>query len=273
MTPRSPESTPPPAGAARPERLVIGEVPLDSLTFQGALDAIEALVRTGHGGAVFTPNVDHVVVADRHPEFREAYAACSLSLVDGMPVLWASRLLGQPLPEKISGSDLLLPLCRLAAARGWRVFILGGAPGAAREAATRLEARLGLEVVGLDDGRIDLSPAGAEAARRSARRVRESGAHLLLVALGAPKQELWIHRQRTELGPVVAVGVGASIDFVAGLVRRSPSWMSRLGLEWLYRLVQEPRRLARRYLVEDLRFVSILWRTWRTQRREAASRR
>jgi N-acetylglucosaminyldiphosphoundecaprenol N-acetyl-beta-D-mannosaminyltransferase len=272
VTGEPPQLAPAPPGPIRPGRLLIGEVPLDLLTFQGALDAIEALVEAGQGGAVFTPNVDHVVVADRHREFREAYAACSLSLVDGVPVLWASRLLGQPLPEKISGSDLLLPLCRLAAARGWRVYILGGAPGAAREAATRLEARLGLVVAGLDDARIDLSPAGAEGARRCARQVRESRAQLLLVALGAPKQELWIHRQRAELGPVVAVGVGASIDFLAGLVRRAPPWMSRLGLEWLYRLVQEPRRLARRYLVEDVRFVAILWRTWRARRREAASR-
>lgn len=262
-----------PGAAPLPARLLIGGVPLDAVTFGGALDAIEALVAGGRGGSVFTPNVDHVVMAERDPEFRAAYAACSLSLVDGMPVLWASRALGRPLPEKVSGSDLVLPLCERAAARGWRVYLLGGAPGAAREAAVRLERRFRLEVVGIDDGRVDLSPTGAEAARRLAELVRASGAQLLLVALGAPKQELFIHRHRGELGAVVAVGVGASLDFVAGLVRRAPTWISRIGLEWLYRLAQEPRRLARRYLVEDPRFLVILWRTWRAARTAPPGRR
>ena len=112
-------------------------------------------------------------------------------------------------------------------------------------------------------------PSGGLPARRAAQRVAESGAQLLLVALGSPKQELWIHRHRGELGPVVAVGVGASIDFVAGMVRRAPAWMSRAGLEWLFRLAQEPRRLFRRYLVEDVRFLPILWRSWRADRRGA----
>lgn len=266
MSETGPGAQPRGDAAAGPDRLVIGDVPIDPVTFEGALAAIEALVKGGRGGSVFTPNVDHVVMADRHPEFRAAYAACSLSLVDGMPVLWGSRVLGRPLPEKVSGSDLVVPLCERAAARGWRVYLLGGAPTAARRAAAEFE-RLGLQVVGIDDGRIDLSPAGVAAASQAAQRVRASGAQLLLVALGAPKQELFIHRHRADLGPVVAVGVGASLDFVAGLVRRAPAWISRTGLEWLYRLAQEPRRLARRYLVEDPRFLLILWRTWRSRGR------
>jgi N-acetylglucosaminyldiphosphoundecaprenol N-acetyl-beta-D-mannosaminyltransferase len=249
--------------APGPARLRLGAVSIDPVSFTGAIDAIEALVAARQGGAVFTPNVDHVVLADRHAEFREAYGAAALSLADGMPIIWAARLLGQPLPAKVSGSDLLLPLCERAAQRGWGVYLFGGAPGAAEKAAAELTRRFSLRVVGLEAPRIDLGPAGAVAAREAAERVRASGADLLLVALGAPKQELWIHRHRAAFGPAVAVGVGASLDFVAGLVRRSPRWMSRVGLEWLFRLGQEPRRLWRRYLVEDPAFVKILWRTWR----------
>ena len=267
MSPERAEQAGAPLAPAVRERLVIGAVPLDVVTFDGALDAIEELVRAGRGGAVFTPNVDHVVVAERDPELRAAYAAADLSLVDGTPVVWASRLLGHALPEKVSGSDLVLPLCRRAARRGWPVYLLGGVPGAALEAARRLQRDLGLVVCGIDDGRVDLGPAGAEDARRAALRVRASGARLALVALGAPKQEIFIHRHRAELGPVVALGIGASLEFVAGFVRRAPAWMSRWGLEWLYRLAHEPRRLARRYLVEDPAFAPILLRTWRREHR------
>src|SRR5205807_3537335 len=127
-------------------RVQIGDLAVDALTFAQALDAIEALI--GRGGAVFTPNVDHVVMAETNAEFRAAYSAAGLCLADGMPLVWASRLLGRPLPEKVSGSDLLMPLMELAAVRGWRVYLLGGAPGAAEKAAEVFRAR-GVKVAGV----------------------------------------------------------------------------------------------------------------------------
>jgi N-acetylglucosaminyldiphosphoundecaprenol N-acetyl-beta-D-mannosaminyltransferase len=248
-------------------RLVLGGVPVDRVTAAGALDRIEELVRAARGGAVFTPNVDHVVLASRDPELARAYAAVDLSLADGMPIVWASRLLGAPLPEKVSGSDLVLPLVERAARRGWRVYLLGGAPGVAAQAAERLQARFpDLLLAGADAPRVTLAERDAEGDAALAR-LAAARPELVLVALGAPKQELWIHRNRAALAPAVAVGVGASLDFVAGRVRRAPRWMSRTGLEWLWRLGREPRRLWRRYLVQDPAFAAILWRELRALRR------
>jgi N-acetylglucosaminyldiphosphoundecaprenol N-acetyl-beta-D-mannosaminyltransferase len=250
-----------------PDRLRLGPLEVDRLTMASALDAIEGLVASGRGGLVVTPNVDHVIIAERNPEFRDAYAGAALSLADGMPILWAARLLGRPLPEKISGSDLMLPLAERAAARGWRVYLVGAGPGVAEEAARRLRSQLGVNVVGTESPRIrvDGQPDDSEAVLV---RVRAAEPDLVLLALGAPKQEIWAHRFRSALGPAVVLGVGAGLDFVAGAVRRAPRWMSRVGLEWLFRLLREPRRLWRRYLVDDPRFAVVVWRAWREQRRQ-----
>jgi N-acetylglucosaminyldiphosphoundecaprenol N-acetyl-beta-D-mannosaminyltransferase len=257
---------PRPAPALTRPRLLIGHVPIDVLGFAEALDAIERLVAAGAGGGVFTPNVDHVVQAQRDPAFREAYAAAALSLVDGTPLLWASRLLGRPLPEKISGSDLLAPLAALAGRARWRVHVLG-APRVVGPAAEVLARRYDVQVVGIDAPVVRLGEDQGDEARAAAERVRAARPHLVLVGFGAPKQELWIHRHRAELGPAVAVGVGAGLEFLAGLARRAPPWMSRCGLEWLHRLAQDPRRLWRRYLVDDPRIVAIVIATWLRARR------
>jgi N-acetylglucosaminyldiphosphoundecaprenol N-acetyl-beta-D-mannosaminyltransferase len=249
-------------------RVAIGHIEVDSVTFDEAVARIAELINRGNGGAVFTPNVDHVAKSEQNVEFREAYSRADLCLADGMPILWASRLLGAPLPEKVSGSDLVVPLARIAAERRWRIYLLGGAPGVAAEAGDRMARDLGACVVGTDsppvraDGSIDHPEETLE-------RLRAARPHLLLVALGAPKQELWIDRFRNDIAPTVAIAIGGSLDFIAGRVRRSPAWMSRVGLEWLFRLAQEPRRMWRRYLVEDLKFVAILARTWRAYRRDS----
>lgn len=240
-------------------RIRVGKLPLDVVDFEGALDAIDRLIREKNGGTVFTPNVDHVVMAEHDERFRTAYAAAALSLVDGTPVLWASRLLRTPLPAKISGSDLVLPLMRRAAERGYRVYFLGGAEGVAELAKSKLEAALpGIQIVGTDASRINVDePAEAD---EVAERIVRAQPDLVLVALGAPKQELWSYTRSERLKPAVLIGVGASLDFVAGVQKRSPRWMSKVGLEWLYRLAQEPRRLAARYLLRDPEFCLILLR-------------
>lgn len=240
-------------------RISIGTLPLDVVDFEGALDAIDRLISAKRGGTVFTPNVDHIVMAEHDERFRTAYRAAALSLVDGTPVLWASRLLRKPLPAKISGSDLVMPLMRRAAERGYRVYFLGGAEGVAELAKSKLEAELpGIQIVGTDASRIDVNqPADAD---RVAERIERAAPDLVLVALGAPKQELWSFSRAERLKPAVLLGVGASLDFVAGIQKRAPRWMSKVGLEWLYRLAQEPRRLAARYLLRDPEFCLILLR-------------
>jgi len=247
-------------------RLRLGRLHIDEVTFSQALDAVTALIAEGCGGTVFTPNVDHVVMADHDERFRRAYEAVDLSLADGMPILWASRLLGRPLPEKISGSDLVLPLMDRAAREGWRVFILGGAPGVGDLAAERLVERFPrIVITGTDAPRIDMdAPASARAPVLE--RVRSAKADLVLVALGAPKQELWIAEAAPALRPAVLLGVGAALDFIAGTARRAPRWMSETGLEWLFRLAQEPRRMWKRYLVRDPEFLVIVLRDLRRLR-------
>jgi len=246
------------AHAPQRRRIALGPVPVDALTFDGALERVEELVRAGDGGAVFTPNVDHVVLAHENERLRDAYSRVSLSLADGMPLLWTSRLLGTPLPEKISGSDFVGPLLALAADRGWGVYFLGGAPGVAAKARDAvLEELPNLRIVGIDAPRIDVDESSEQRAP-IIDRIRASGADVVLVALGAPKQEIWIDQVRTALKPAVLLGVGASLDFIAGTVPRAPQWMSRSGLEWLYRLGREPGRLWKRYLVRDPKFLLVM---------------
>jgi N-acetylglucosaminyldiphosphoundecaprenol N-acetyl-beta-D-mannosaminyltransferase len=238
-------------------RLQVGRVPVDPVTLAEAVERIAELARTGQGGTVYTPNVDHVVVADSDPEFRAAYANVSLALVDGTPVFWAGRLLGHRIPEKVSGSDLFEPLVARAAAQKLPVFLLGGGPGVAELARDKLTARHpGLRVVGVASPRIDARGHAVDE-HLVIEQVRQAQAALVFVACGAPKSELFSHRLRAALKPSVLVCVGAAIDFAAGTAKRAPRWISRAGLEWAYRLIREPRRLAHRYLVRDPKFFCI----------------
>jgi N-acetylglucosaminyldiphosphoundecaprenol N-acetyl-beta-D-mannosaminyltransferase len=254
------------APAASRDCVHIGGLPIDRVTFDQAIDAVDALVAAGKGGSVFTPNVDHIVQYSEDERFRGAYSMASLSLADGMPVVWASRLLGKPLPEKVSGSDIVMPLVLRAAARGWRVFLLGGADGVGEAAkAEMLRAAPSLNVVGVLSPRIDLSQ-GREHRADIVEAVRATRPDLVLVAFGAPKQELFISEVQEALRPAVFVGIGATLDFVAGILPRAPTWMSDNGLEWMFRLAREPRRLWKRYLLRDPKFAIILLQTMRDLR-------
>jgi N-acetylglucosaminyldiphosphoundecaprenol N-acetyl-beta-D-mannosaminyltransferase len=211
---------------------------------------------------VVTPNVDHVVMFPRRPELRAAYAAASLVLADGAPLVVASRLLGQRLPERVAGSDLV-PRLFDAASEPLRVFLLGAAPGVAELAAERIGAQWpAVRVVGTYSPPPGFEHVAAENNRVLAA-VADAAPDLLIVGLGAPKQELWVHRFHGELRAKVALCAGATIDFLAGSQRRSPVWMRRAGLEWLHRFASEPRRLAGRYARDAWEFPQLLWREWR----------
>lgn len=249
--------------AAR-ERLQLGHVAIDRVGFDQALDAIEQLVRARRGGTVLTPNVDHVVLAETDARLRAAYESASLSLVDGTPVLWASRLLGAPCPEKVSGSDLIEPLLARAEACGFSVYLLGGEPGVAEKAALTIGVRWPLlRVCGWDAPRVDLDEQSGHTQHEIVQKIRAAKPDLVLVALGCPKQEILMQRVRDAVRPAVLLGLGASLDFLAGTVPRAPRVVSQLGLEWLYRLAHEPRRLWRRYLVRDPKFLVVLMRALR----------
>jgi N-acetylglucosaminyldiphosphoundecaprenol N-acetyl-beta-D-mannosaminyltransferase len=237
-----------------------GSLRADAVSHAQALDIVEQLIRRGDGGAIFHANVDAVVLAEDNAQFRAAYSRASLSLADGMPLLWASRFLGLRLPEKISGSDFVPIVLARAAERGWRVYFLGGKPGVAELARDKLREKLpALQVVGIDAPAIEENDP-PERREPILARVRAAHPDVVVVALGAPKQEIWIDLVRDDLRPAVLFAVGASLDFAAGTIARAPRWISKAGLEWLYRLCKEPRRLWRRYLVRDPRFLLIFGR-------------
>ena len=240
-------------------KIKLGKLFAHELTFSQALDAIASLVAQKKGGFVVTPNVDHVVMAEENERLCEAYAAASLSLLDSQPLLWLSHAMRDPFPDKISGSDLVRPLVARAAREGWRVFLLGAAPGVGAKAAEKLCAdNPSLRIAGVVSPGIGFEQKPQEL-QQTLDCIKDAKPDLVLVALGCPKQEFLMHAWRNETEAVM-VGVGASLDFVAGTVRRAPPWMSRAGVEWLYRLASEPRRLAHRYLVRDRAIFGVAWR-------------
>ncbi len=246
-------------------RVRFGRLWVDALAFDDAIVAVRDLVHRGLGGAIFTPNVDHVVMADEHAGLRRAYRRADLSFADGMPLVWTSRLLGKRIPEKLSGSDMIIPIVQLAAEQNWGVYLLGGMPGepgAAELAAERLVQRFGVRIVGIDPSFVSMD-GSKEGDAGVLERVRAAKPDIVFVALGAPKQELWIARCLDEIRPAVAIGVGASLDFISGQISRAPRWVSNAGFEWAYRLLQDPKRLWKRYLIRGPRFVGILFRTAR----------
>jgi exopolysaccharide biosynthesis WecB/TagA/CpsF family protein len=227
-------------------RVIIGGVPIDTVDEQGAAERMMAAIGADAPLQVSTVNLQFLVTARRRPEVRKALNGAGLNVADGAPVLWLARLLGHPLPARVAGADLVPTLMGLAAQRGARVFLLGGTGGVAAEAATLLErANPGLQITGTHEP----PPAAVDemADDEILSRVGEAGADILLVAFGHPKQDLWIARNLDRLPVSVAIGVGGTFDLIAGRLHRAPAWARRSGLEWLFRLAQEPRRLGLRY--------------------------
>lgn len=206
---------------------------------------------------VVTPNVDHLVLLEEDEEFRAAYDAARLQLCDGMPLMVLARLSGTPLPARVTGADLFLDVCAEAAARGQRIFIAGGMPDVLAKGLAVLADRFpGLDVVGHSPP-VGFEGTPAEEDLRT--RIAAAAPDIVMVCLGAPRAEIWATAQ-CERYAAVYLCVGAAIDFTAGTRKRAPSWMQGAGLEWLYRLAQEPRRLSRRYLVRDRAFPGIALR-------------
>jgi N-acetylglucosaminyldiphosphoundecaprenol N-acetyl-beta-D-mannosaminyltransferase len=212
-----------------------------AVTMSQTLAWIESAMAARAPRQICTANPEFIMAAQRDPEFRQLLNAADLVLPDGVGLLWASRRLGARLPERVPGSDLIYRLSEQAAAHGWRIFFLGAAEGVAAAAAERLQALYpGLVIAGAYSG----SPRPDEAAA-IIERVRAARPDILLVAYGAPAQDKWIARHREDLGVPVSIGMGGAFDFVAGVARRAPVWLQRLGLEWLHRLWRQPWRARR----------------------------
>lgn len=237
-------------------RLHILGVPIDAATFASMLDTIAAWITADTGThQICTASPEFVMIAQDDPAFMQVLHTADLCVADGVGLLFAARYLGQPLPERVTGSDGVPLIAARAAREGWKLFFLGAAPGVAEEAAARLIAQHpNLNIVGTYAG----SPASEEE-DTIIELVNASDADILLVAYGAPRQDQWIARNRDRFQVSMAMGVGGAFDFIAGRVPRAPRWMRRLALEWLFRLIRQPwrwRRMLRlpRFVVAVLRY-------------------
>ena len=253
-------------GVQTPLRRVVSilGVPVDDISLEEALDRMEAFVRIGqHTGRTFqvaTVNTDFIVNAVKDPETRMILQEVDLAPADGMPVVWAARLLGVPLQGRVAGADFIPLLAERAALCGFSIFFLGAMPGIAAQAAEILQHRYpGLKVAGV------LSPPFAPVLEMDCgllAEIKAANPDILLVAFGNPKQEKWIAMHRRTLGVPLSIGVGGTLDFITGNTRRAPRWMQRTGLEWLHRLLHDPRRLFRRYVDDFWIFGRFLARQW-----------
>lgn len=238
-------------------RIKLMNTEIDNLTMGETLDTIDTLIQQKKNAYVVTPNVDHIVQLEVDGELREVYKNVDLILTDGKPLLWIAKWYGTPIKEKISGSDLFPRICELAAQRGYTMFFLGAAEGVAAKAAKNLMKKFpGLNVVGTYS-----PPYGFEKdeneMNKIEKKIRKANPHILIVGLGCPKQEKFIYHNCEKLGVPLALGLGASLDFEAGNIKRCPKWMANYGLEWLFRISQDPKRLVKRYLVDDLKILKI----------------
>lgn len=241
-------------------------IPINALRMDQAVDTLAAWLNNAPTRCryVVTPNINHIVRLHEDIAFRATYVDADLVLVDGRPVVWTARLLGQKIPEVVPGSDLVPSLfTRMAAPDGMRVYLLGAAPGVAECAARIIETRWPqIRVVGHHS-----PPRGFEHdaayCTQLIKNINSTVPDLLVVGLGAPKQELWVHRHRGALQTKVALCVGATIDFLAGAKPRAPTWVRHIGMEWCHRVVTEPRRLASRYARDALIYPRHVWQEWR----------
>lgn len=238
-------------------RLKFMNTEIDNLTMEEALQTIDSLICRNKNSYVVTPNVDHIVQLEYDQELQAAYREADLILTDGKPLIWISKWYKTPIKEKISGSDLFPQLCKLAAEKRYRMYFLGAAEGIAEKAAKNLIKRFPqLQVVGTYSPPVGFEKNKAEL-RKIKEQIQDSKPHILIVALGCPKQEKFIFYNHKKLGVPLSLGLGASLDFEAGNIKRAPKWMANHGLEWLFRITQDPRRMAKRYLIDDRKIIRL----------------
>lgn len=230
---------------------------IDNLTMDETLVEIDKLIKENKNAYVVTPNVDHIVQLERGGELAKVYRYADLILTDGKPLIWISKWYGTPIKEKISGSDLFPLLCKMAAEKSYTMYFLGAAEGVAAKAAKNLMKKYkGLNVVGAYSPPYGFEKNEVEMAKIE-KMIKDANPHILIVGLGCPKQELFIFHNKDRLGVPVSLGLGASLDFEAGNIKRAPKWMANHGLEWLFRITQDPKRLAKRYLVDDRKILGL----------------
>lgn len=233
---------------------------VNNVSMTETLDEISRLVEEKKKSYVVAINVDVVMKIERDNYLKKIVDEAALTLVDGKPLIWIARWHKHPVKAKISGSDMVPDLCRVAAEKGYSVFIIGGKDGIAEKAKANLEKDMpGIKIVGTY-----APPLGFENNEAELEKINKmiSAVHpqLLIACLGCPKQEKWIYENYQKYDGIVSICAGATVDFLAGNMRRAPKWMSEHGLEWLYRFAQEPKRLFKRYFVEDIQIMKLLFK-------------
>jgi len=229
---------------------------IDNLSMEETLTAVEGFIDSGLPHQHVVVNVDKLVKAQADPELRRIINECALINADGMPVVWASRLLGKPLKERVAGVDLFEALMRRGADKQWRIFLLGAREEIVARVKILYESKYpGLQIAGYRNG---YWPADEEAT--VVQQIRAARVDILFVAISSPKKEQFLGRYQEQMGIPFAMGVGGTFDVAAGKVKRAPRWMQASGLEWFFRFLQEPRRMFRRYFVEDMAFIGMLAR-------------
>jgi N-acetylglucosaminyldiphosphoundecaprenol N-acetyl-beta-D-mannosaminyltransferase len=256
----------PVAPAAPPTQAVLG-VPLALIDYSGTLEWIEGMIEAGATGYVCVAAVHTVMACGEDPELRAAVLGADFTVPDGQPLVWALNLLGHQLRDRVYGPELMDRACAAAARAGQRFYLYGGRTPAALEAlrAELVRRHPGLEIVGAYCP--PFRPLTDDEAEEIAEDINASGADVVWVGLGVPKQEKWMAAMRPRLTAPVLIGVGAAFDFHAGIVPQAPAPLQRVGMEWLFRLLQEPRRLWRRYARYNPRFVAGFLRQYLAQRR------
>lgn len=231
---------------------------IDNLTMSEAIEKIDTLIMKKDSSYVVTPNLDHIVIIEKDMLFAEIYQNADLIVADGKPLIWISKYLKNPIKEKISGSDLFPQICKLAAEKHYSIFILGAAEGVADKAARNLiKKNSGLSIVGTYSPKFGFEKDNVELDIIK-NRIMNAKPDILAVSLGSPKGEKFIYKHLKEYGIPLAISIGATIDFEAGNVKRAPHWMSNYGLEWLFRITQDPKRLVKRYWNDAVKIIPII---------------
>jgi len=244
------------------EKVTLFGIPIDNLNMAEVLDRIESMIGDGEIHQHVVVNVDKIVKMESNPDLRQTVLDCDLITVDGQPVIWVSRLLKCPIKERVTGVDLFDALMARCAERGLRPYLLGARQEIVAKTVDVLKTKYPkLQLAGWRNGYW-----AADEEASIVREIMRAKPAVLCMAVGSPKQELFLGKWKQEMHVPFVMGVGGSFDVTAGVLRRAPRWMQRLGVEWLFRLAQEPRRLWRRYLNEDMAFFRLVWREWRAKR-------
>ncbi|MBM7833060.1 WecB/TagA/CpsF family glycosyltransferase [Clostridium sardiniense] len=239
-------------------RIKFLNIEVDNLTMDESIEVVDKIIQNGKPSYIVTPNVDHIVKLETDKEFQDVYKNADLILTDGMPLIWISKLKGNPIKEKVSGSDFFPKVCELASIKGYKIFLLGAAEGVAYKAAENLKEKYkGLNIVGTYSPSYGFEKKDNEI-KEIVKIINEVKPDILAIGLGAPKQEKFIYKYRDELNVPISLAIGASIDFEAGNINRAPKWMQNYGLEWFYRLCKEPKRMFKRYIVDDLKIIKLI---------------